>query len=214
MPATDRPDMFDHLWRTAPREVWTERRAPADGAEEFATRFSVQGDGRVRRRRGEMLLDTARCATLCRVPAPYGPSPKRSNGVTRGAPSVRGSGRRPRPQRQQLARESVGPCRVGSQSRRRRRASRTPTRTGWSDAPHPRTSIGRSGCTPDRDVLPRVRWVRVLPSARCDPEDRVIRGDPTEVRLRRVRTDPAEEHADLKLPAREVGAEHRRLVGI
>jgi hypothetical protein len=97
MPATDRPDMFDHLWRTAPREVWTERRAPADGAEEFATRFSVQGDGRVGRRRGEMLLDTARCATLCRVPAPYGPSPKRSNGVTRGARRFGGLGAGPVP---------------------------------------------------------------------------------------------------------------------
>lgn len=54
----------------------------------------------------------------------------------------------------------------------------------------------------------------MLPSARCDPEDRVIRGDPTELRFWRVGTDAVEEHADLELPALEVGAQEWRLLAV
>ena len=73
-------------------------------------------------------------------------------------------------------------------------------------------------------TLALTRWCRTrqqaaaaVPPVRArlgDPEDRVTGRDLQQLGLGSVRADPVEEHADLELPALEVGPQHARLVRV
>jgi hypothetical protein len=68
-----------------------------------------------------------------------------------------------------------------------------------------------TACLPLRRLLRQRLLASSAPAGR-QPEHRVVRRDPPKLLIARVRSDAVEEHADLGLPALQVGAEQRRLL--